>query len=61
VPGKRYNLQVRESLGDPFTDVAAAIFPRLAPGPLEVYWIDLSEGAPIASRYYRVQLVEDIQ
>lgn len=61
VPGMRYKLQARDSLTEPFVDLAPSIFPRVAQSPLEVHWIDFSAGVPFASRYYRVQLVEGVE
>ena len=61
VPGKRYKLQARDSLEEPFVDLAPAVFPRVAQSSLEVHWIDFSAGVPFASRYYRVQLVEGVE
>jgi len=58
VPGKRYQLQWRETLAQPFQDVAAEGFPREAQGSLENYWIDLAQIGHTESAYYRVRLVD---
>jgi hypothetical protein len=58
VSGKRYKLQFRDTLAEPFTDVADPIFPKIAEGAVETFTVNFSPDLPPRTRYYRVQLVE---
>ena len=58
VPGKRYKIQFRNSLTEPFQDLADPAFPKTATGIDEFFSLNFSPDLPPRTRYYRVQLVE---
>lgn len=58
VPGKKYRIQLRDTLTELFRDVTDPDFPKVAQGSVESYHVNFSPDLPPRARYYRVQLVE---
>jgi acid phosphatase type 7 len=58
VAGKRYRVQNRDTLSEPFRDVSDLNLPFVAQSSVSTYWINFSPDQDSRTRYYRVQLVE---
>ena len=58
VPGKRYKVQYRGSLFEPFQDVQSPALPILAEEGVASFTVQFSGEVAPQTRYYRVQLVE---
>jgi hypothetical protein len=58
VIAKRYKLQFRDTLSEPFRDLDDPAFPRTAQATAESFTLNFSPELPPRTRYYRVQLVE---